>query len=168
MLVYRLEREDGRGPYKGGACPRAQSLHNLPAPQSDPGLQHIATPDTDIWQRDLPEQWRHGFVSKAQLICWFAAFDVEEYWLDHSCGVYVYEVHEDDVVSGVSQCLYNRHRAVRVSRIETTQALLAGISITQVITQLGALEAAKLRSAAWHEASTKAAIKWLLSYTKEI
>ena len=111
MMVWRVQTEDGRGPYQSsvyGKWRTPPSHHGCPMPQMD-GM--------DGWTREHI----FGFASREQLLEWFP--------LDGHCsmgeaGLYeaIYEVPEEHVVRGRTQLCF-RALAARLVRQERMQLM---------------------------------------------
>ncbi len=122
MLVYRIETEDGDGPY-GGAEPKwglnkPYCGDRHPTPEDDSKLR-------DAWIKIVRDgfssDWRFGFTSVDQMRAWF----YEDDWLvamhDIGLGLVVYGCSTDEVRLGHTQAVFERGRCDVVERHALTE-----------------------------------------------
>lgn len=102
MLVYRVQTRCNKGPYTALVCPVENTFCEIkhPLPQAD-GMDRGA----------ISNQHLFGFTSISQLEAWFSDED-RNALSDANYAMYVYEVPDQCVLQGNSQCCFVYKRAV--------------------------------------------------------
>lgn len=123
MLVFRVERSDGMGPYSIAPGTNAQRSPNDPT-----GLNH-PLPDEDEGLKGFPISSRHvfGFVSMEQLLEWWPKENhcIFAGWNKHSSlkyGISAYEVPMEEVEVGDKQLVFIKESSTRLSWDEFVMA----------------------------------------------
>ena len=118
-IIWRLEAEDGKGPYVTGACDDIiRSASDLdpwrnahrPTPMNDECLHHL-----DI---DHNSEWFFGFASLAQYRRWFNCH-VARGALGKRCKLLLYSVAHSDCVVTNYQAVFVKERATLLASTET-------------------------------------------------
>ncbi len=108
MIVLRVERIDGSGPYAGGVCPVDQwnQSGKQPPPEHD-GTMYLLL-------RRIPIQARRfGFRDRAQAYAWFSWREIEQLSV-HGYALSTYAVHR--IVYGLTQVCFDITEAVLLGR----------------------------------------------------
>jgi hypothetical protein len=115
MRIWRIEAEDGMGPYRGPAkdeltvMQKAGIYHSTST--QHPNVQMSFTQRVkDNWYAYM--NYRFGFTSKRQMLRWFEPHELERLC---ECGarVMIYEVPDEHVIKGRKQCIFNPDKAKR-------------------------------------------------------
>lgn len=108
MLVYRIERPNGTGPYQfpGLLDTTTENLDRHPIPSED-GMQH-----------DLITQYHFfGFQCLVSLQAWFDK-DMREFLFDKGCVVRVYDAPVDRVLRGLHQVAFVRDASKLIKTLD--------------------------------------------------
>lgn len=121
-LIYRFENEAERGPFSGGASDAyddAQRTHNLYHSCRDmPTLYSVVeqgSPAHTHYMNNGAAGYHFGFTSKRQLKFAFPSSVGRKAMEAHGQTLKVFEVPEQDILKGASQCIFRRDRAVLVA-----------------------------------------------------
>lgn len=119
-LVYRIETEDGRGPYRGpnvdwGDHPPV-GIHSHPTPNEDSGIKA----DWEDMGPYMQERYSFGFTSEAQFRSWFYDDDWLVAMKDAGLMLSVYDVKDWRGCSfhGHRQAVFRKDVATLVLRRE--------------------------------------------------
>lgn len=126
MQVYRVEDEDGGGPYNGRRSVNYDDLFGLGL---GPELwERNPPPRTDIpeWtdiDEDDRRKYKFGFASLDQLYNWFPPQMIKRLGMDRYFKVAVYEVPSDaDILRGAHQIAFDKRVAKLVVRDPITKS----------------------------------------------
>lgn len=113
MIIYRVESEDGGGPYNGPKADRALSEELFYS-----NIWHQPPPSVDIadWWPSSNKSWRYGFESAELLKRWF---EPKFYKALDQVGfmVAIYDVPDDAVKCGKFQCAFKFKSAKRLKHV---------------------------------------------------
>ena len=113
MRVYRVEDQQGRGPYRLNDTLRSKNgdLYDHPGPASD------GSPELSLHSySDEIRKYHFGFSSLASLGQWFHCPIINaRLRRNHNCRVSVYEVDRKHVVEGNRQTIFKRRHAKLVA-----------------------------------------------------
>lgn len=123
MIIYRIERECGEGPYEPtsyGSDYHNRRNHPLHGPQSDCDTRELSV----FWNSlkvnnelaiEERNKWIHGFSSLAQLFAWFPKKNLER-MANTPFLLSQYEVNRRLIKIGKYQCLFKRQDATLIQR----------------------------------------------------
>lgn len=120
MLVYRLEDDEGNGPYEYHS--QGSKLHNsshiLPCPHSRSEKRQLR----DFWNKTdytLREHYQCGFSSLEQLFAWFDKRKLKCYH-NQTIKISIYDVKETHMIDGYYQCIFLREDSRLAQRVSLT------------------------------------------------
>lgn len=140
MLVYRIEDNNGNGPYEYHSCGSYihNSNHILPVPNSEREKKELR----DFWNAKRKfrlsgdyREFQCGFSSLEQLFAWFdkVKLRVMANESDENLMISIYDVKETHMIDGYYQCIFLREDSRLAQRLKIDA--LQDIKLDEVLLQ---------------------------------
>jgi len=111
LTIYRVETEDGMGPYTLGIANKSEVTRNQPAPHLDGDISQIFSKNRAGVSDDYKRKWYFGFEKIEDIDKWFnpIILDVVEF-------IFIYKIKKQFVIFGEKQIIFKKEMAEQISR----------------------------------------------------